>query len=145
MKVEEEGASFLGVVGTGGSRTTKFCSAHSVIHRTPSSVTTIITTFLSRSTSARAAGDTGLKAVFSATSQLAVAARKRSGPSRKPTLVQSQMVPVKENRVLIRIVRIRASPLPPCRPLILPPSLPLAPSVPAPKLVRPCRSQIINL
>ncbi|KAL2559940.1 Uncharacterized protein Fot_04679 [Forsythia ovata] len=34
-------------------------------------------------TSARAAGDTGLKTVFSATSQLAVAAGKRSGPSLK--------------------------------------------------------------
>ncbi|KAL2487553.1 Uncharacterized protein Fot_40845 [Forsythia ovata] len=98
-----------------------------------------------RATSARAAGDTGLKAVFSATSQLAVAAGKRSGPSRKPTLVQLQMVPVKGNRVPIRVVRIRASPSPPRRPLILPPSPPLAPSVPSLKLVRPRRSQIINL
>ncbi|KAL2463466.1 Uncharacterized protein Fot_53122 [Forsythia ovata] len=97
-----------------------------------------------RATSARAARDTGLKAVFSATSQLAVVVEKRSSPSRKPTLVQSQMVPMKGNLVLIRVVRIRASPPPPRRPLILPPS-PLAPSVPAPKLVRPHRSQIINL
>ncbi|KAL2487819.1 Uncharacterized protein Fot_41111 [Forsythia ovata] len=68
-------------------------------------------------------------------SQLAVAARKRSGPSRKPTLIQSQMVLMKGNRVPIRVVRIRASPPPPRRPLILPPSPPLAPSVPAPKWV----------
>ncbi|KAL2458466.1 Uncharacterized protein Fot_55736 [Forsythia ovata] len=99
----------------------------------------------SRATSTRVSEDTGLKAVFSATSLLAVAAGKRSGPSRKPTLVQSQMVPVKGNRVPIQAVRIRASPPPPRRPLILLPSPPLAPSVPAPKLVRPCRSQIINL
>ncbi|KAL2463246.1 Zinc-finger protein (ZIM) [Forsythia ovata] len=89
-----------------------------------------------RATSARAVRDTGLKAVFSATSQLAVATEKRSGPRRKPTLVQSQMVPVKGNQVPIRVVRIRASPPPPCRPLILPPSPPLASLVPALKLVR---------
>ncbi|KAL2463475.1 Zinc-finger protein (ZIM) [Forsythia ovata] len=90
-----------------------------------------------RATSARAAGDTGLKAVFFATSQLAVAVGKRSGPRRKPTLVQSQMVPVKGNRVPIRVVRIRASSPPPRRPLILSPSPPPATSVPASKLVRP--------
>ncbi|KAL2522106.1 hypothetical protein Fot_26029 [Forsythia ovata] len=86
-------------------------------------------------TSARAAGDTGLKAMFSATSQLAVTTRKRSGPSRKPTPVQLQMVPLKGNRVPIGVVIIRASPPSPRRLLILLPSPPLAPSGPAPKLV----------
>ncbi|KAL2540678.1 PPM-type phosphatase domain-containing protein [Abeliophyllum distichum] len=76
----------------------------------------------------------GTNTVFFATSQLAMAAGKRSGPSRKPTLVQSSMAPVKGNRVPIRVVRVLASPPPEATPTSTPPSL--APSVPTPKLVR---------
>ncbi|CAA3019575.1 Hypothetical predicted protein [Olea europaea subsp. europaea] len=61
-------------------------------------------------TTVRAVGGSGLKAASSKTSSLAVAAGKRSCPSLKPTLVQLSIVPVKRNRIYIRVVRVPATP-----------------------------------